>query len=67
MPGFFECGPFSASDGEGRVLFEDASLSLEDNQCAVLEGASGSGKSTLVRHITGLAWSPRADRRLAGL
>ena len=64
MEAFLECGPFSAADGEGRVLFENASVSLSDHQCVALEGPSGSGKSTLLRHITGLAWSPDAERRL---
>jgi len=66
MSAFFECGPFSASDGEGRVLFEEASVSVSDGWCVALEGPSGSGKSTLLRHITGLAWSPHAERRLDG-
>ncbi len=66
MTAFLQCGPFSASDGEGRVLFEGAAVSLEDNQCVTIEGASGSGKSTLLRHLTALAWSPAASRRLAG-
>ena len=63
---FFSCGPFSARDGEGRVLFEEASVSLAEGQCVVLEGFSGSGKSTLLRHVTALAWGPEADRRLDG-
>jgi len=67
MSAFFECGPFSASDGEGRVLFSDVSLSLEDGQCVAIEGPSGGGKSTLLRHVTGLAWSPDAGRRLDGV
>ncbi|MGB3564515.1 MAG: ATP-binding cassette domain-containing protein [Thermoanaerobaculia bacterium] len=52
MSAFLEAGAFSASDGEGRVLFENASVSLADGQCVTLEGPSGSGKSTLLRHIT---------------
>lgn len=67
MTAFFECGPFSARDGEGRVLFEDVSLSLTDGQCVAIEGPSGGGKSTLLRHLTGLAWSPDAGRRLDGV
>ncbi|MDX2438844.1 MAG: ATP-binding cassette domain-containing protein [Acidobacteriota bacterium] len=66
MTAFFECGPFSARDGEGRVLFEDVSLALADGQCVAIEGPSGGGKSTLLRHVTGLAWSPDAVRRLDG-
>lgn len=67
MSAFFECGPFSARDGEGRVLFEDVSLSLNDGQCVAIEGPSGGGKSTLLRYLTGLAWSPDAGRRLDGM
>jgi putative ABC transport system ATP-binding protein len=66
MPSFLECGPFSAVDGEGRVLLEDVSLDLEASQCVAIEGPSGGGKSTLLRHLTGLAWSPDAVRRLDG-
>ena len=65
MGAFLECGPFGASDGEGRILFRDVSLVLEDAQCVAIEGPSGGGKSTLLRHVTGLAWSPEANRRLA--
>ncbi len=67
MTAFFECGPFSARDGEGRVLFEDVSLSLDDGGCVAIEGPSGGGKSTLLRHLTGLAWSPDARRGLDGV
>jgi putative ABC transport system ATP-binding protein len=63
---FLECGPFSARDGEGRVLFEDLSLALGDGQCVALEGPSGGGKSTLLRHVAALAWSPAASHRIAG-
>ena len=66
MSAFLECGPFSARDGEGRVLFKDASVLLADGQCITLEGPSGSGKSTLLRHVTALAHSPEARRRLGG-
>lgn len=63
---FLECGPFSASDGEGRVLLDGVSLSLEAGQCVAIEGPSGGGKSTLLRHVAALAWSPDATRRLDG-
>lgn len=66
MSAFLECGPFSASDGEGRLLFREVSISLTDGQCVALEGPSGGGKSTLLRHVTGLAYSPEAGRRLDG-
>ena len=66
MTVFFECGPFNARDGEGRILFADVSLALEDGECVAIEGPSGGGKSTLLRYATGLAWSPEAARRLDG-
>lgn len=66
MSSFLECGPFSAWDGEGRVLFEDLSLTLGDGHCVALEGPSGGGKSTLLRHVAALAWTPTAPRRLDG-
>ncbi len=66
MSSFLECGPFSVSDGEGRVLLDGVSIALEASQCVAIEGPSGGGKSTLLRHLNGLAWSPEADRRLDG-
>ena len=66
MAAFLECGPFSATDGEGRVLFDNASIALADGQGVAVEGPSGSGKSTLLRHITALAWAPAAKRHLGG-
>ena len=63
---FLECGPFSASDGEGRILFTDVSLALDDGECAVIEGPSGGGKSTLLRHLTALIHGPESERRLEG-
>jgi ABC-type iron transport system FetAB ATPase subunit len=66
MAAFLDCGPFSASDGEGRVLFDGVSISLADGQFVAVEGPSGGGKSTLLRHVTALAFSPAAERRLGG-
>ncbi len=66
MSAFLECGPFSASDGEGRILFDGVSLSLADGQFVSIEGPSGGGKSTLLRHVTALAYSPDAVRHLGG-
>jgi putative ABC transport system ATP-binding protein len=66
MSAFLECGPFTAADGEGRVLFDGVSLSLTDGQFVSVEGPSGGGKSTLLRHITALAYSPDAAHRLDG-
>ena len=66
MATFLECGPFSARDGEGRILFDGVSVSLADGQCVVIEGPSGSGKSTLLRHLAALAYAPDADHRLGG-
>ena len=64
MTALIECGPFSARDGEGRVLFERATIALPEETCTVLDGPSGSGKSTLLRHVTALAHAPEANRRL---
>jgi putative ABC transport system ATP-binding protein len=66
MAAFLECGPFSARDGEGRVLFESTSLALDSGQFVTLEGASGSGKSTLLRHVTALERTTAAERSLGG-
>lgn len=66
MSAFLECGPFTASDGEGRVLFSDVSVALESGQSVAVEGPSGGGKSTLLRYVTALAYSPEAERRLDG-
>lgn len=66
MSAFLECGPFSASDGAGRVLLDEVSVSLEAGQCIAIEGPSGGGKSTLLRHLAALTWSPDPTRRLGG-
>jgi putative ABC transport system ATP-binding protein len=66
MSAFLECGPFSATDGEGRVLFSDVSVVLENGQSVTVEGPSGGGKSTLLRYVTALAFSPETERRLDG-
>jgi len=66
MAAFLECGPFSATDGEGRLLFDNTSVALSDGQCVALQGPSGGGKSTLLRHITALAYAPDSSRRLDG-
>jgi len=66
MAAFLDCGPFTAADGEGRVLFDGVSLSLIDEQFVSVEGPSGGGKSTFLRHVTALAHSPDSARRLDG-
>jgi putative ABC transport system ATP-binding protein len=66
MTDFLECGPLSARAGEGRVLFEDVSVSLSEGHCVCLDGPSGSGKSSLLRLLTAVAWSPSVTRRLEG-
>ncbi len=58
------CGPLTGRDGEGRVLFEEVTLELEEGRLTVLEGASGSGKTTLLRQVAGLVPAPGAGRRL---
>ena len=47
-------------------MLDGVSVALEASQCVAIEGPSGGGKSTLLRHLTGLAWSPEANRRLDG-
>ncbi|NQU76918.1 MAG: ATP-binding cassette domain-containing protein [Planctomycetes bacterium] len=66
MTPFLECGPLNARTGEGRVLFENVSVSLSESECVCLDGPSGSGKSTLLRLLTALAWSPDVSRQLDG-
>ncbi len=66
MSAFLECGPFTAENGEGRVLLDGVSLSLDEGQSVAIEGPSGSGKSTLLRHLTALAHSPEAEWWLEG-
>ncbi len=66
MPWFLEAGPFSASDGEGRILFADAVVRLPESKTVILEGVSGSGKSTLMRHVAALAQTAPAQRKLLG-
>ncbi|MFV2072379.1 MAG: ATP-binding cassette domain-containing protein [Thermoanaerobaculales bacterium] len=66
MSAFLECGPFSACDGEGRRLFDDATVELPEGLCVALEGPSGSGKSTLLRQLAALDPASEAGRKLAG-
>ncbi len=46
------------------MLFDKVSLALDEGQCVAVEGPSGGGKSTLLRHVTALAFSADATRRL---
>ncbi len=66
MEPFLRCGPLSARDGEGRVLFEDQELRLHAGGVTVLEGPSGSGKSTLLRLVSGLVPARGVRRELQG-
>jgi putative ABC transport system ATP-binding protein len=66
MAALLEAGLFSASDGEGRVLYDDVSLSVEEGCLVSLEGPSGCGKSSLLRQVTALDRAPGAQRVLAG-
>jgi ABC-type lipoprotein export system ATPase subunit len=61
MEWLMEAGPFSARDGEGRLLFSDAVVKLPSAAAVVLDGPSGSGKSTLLRHVTGLSDDPTSS------
>ncbi|WP_457572037.1 ABC transporter ATP-binding protein [Desulfovulcanus sp.] len=54
MTAFLYCGPFSATNKEGRVLYENVEMSLEESTLSLLEGPSGCGKSTLLRQIVAL-------------
>jgi len=64
MCGFFFCGPLAGRDAEGRSLFENFHLKLQENCLFLLDGPSGSGKSTLLRKIAGLDEAPGAERML---
>ena len=67
MTYLLEAGPFSASDGDGRVLFEATEVALRAGLATVLDGPSGSGKSTLLRLVAGLVPAgPGVHRALAG-
>jgi putative ABC transport system ATP-binding protein len=66
MTNLLRAGPFSAHDGEGRVLFEDAELRLPESAAVILDGPSGSGKTTFLRHVAGIEVSRDHERRLAG-
>jgi ABC-type iron transport system FetAB ATPase subunit len=65
MTWLLEAGPFSARNGEGRVLFSDVSVRLRAECLTLLEGASGSGKTTLLRQLVGLE-EAGSDRVLDG-
>jgi putative ABC transport system ATP-binding protein len=54
MVWMLEAGPFSARNGEGRLLFSDVTVRLRAGCLTLLEGASGSGKTTLLRQLVGL-------------
>lgn len=64
MPSLLSAGPFSARDGEGRELYSDASIEIEDGELVVLDGPSGSGKSTLLRQLVGMVPTENAGRVL---
>ncbi len=66
MNGFFFCGPLSAEDAEGRILFEKMDLELREKDLTLLDGPSGSGKSTVLRKIAGLESAPDVRRVLGG-
>ena len=66
MPPFLSAGPFSARDGEGRSLFTDVSIEINEGELVVLDGPSGSGKSTLVRQLVGMVPSSNVSRELDG-
>jgi len=67
MTGFFFCGPLSAADDHGRILFEKTEVKLRESSLVLLDGPSGCGKTTLLRQIAGLApTEPDLRRELLG-
>ncbi|HQT74860.1 MAG TPA: ATP-binding cassette domain-containing protein, partial [Acidiphilium sp.] len=50
----------------GRLIVEEAALSLSPGECVVLAGESGSGKTSLLRVIGGLDRPARGTIRIAG-
>ncbi len=65
MNKFFRCGPLSAVASDGRCLFEDVTILLEQSTLTLLKGPSGCGKTTLLRMIAGLLPAHGAERVLA--
>lgn len=59
-----EAGPFRATDGDGRVLFDGVTVRLAVGALSVLEGPSGAGKTTLLRKVAGLDPEGAATRFL---
>ncbi|HQU10650.1 MAG TPA: ATP-binding cassette domain-containing protein, partial [Acidiphilium sp.] len=51
----------------GRLIVEEAALSLSPGECVVLAGESGSGKTSLLRVIGGLDRPARGTIRIAGV
>jgi putative ABC transport system ATP-binding protein len=66
MAPFLAAGPFNARDGEGRVLFSDVEVELDEGELVILDGPSGSGKSTLLRQLVGMVQTSNVERHLAG-
>jgi ABC-type iron transport system FetAB ATPase subunit len=64
MAPFLSAGPFSAHDGEGRRLFENVSIEIDESELVVLDGPSGSGKSTLLRQMVGMVPTSDVTREL---
>ena len=66
MTPFLAAGPFSARDGEGRLLFEGVEIALAEGEAVVLDGPSGCGKSRLLRQLVALDAPPMGARSLRG-
>lgn len=66
MAPFLTAGPFSARNGEGRELYRDVSVELDESELVVLGGPSGSGKSTLLRQLAALDPVDDVVRSLGG-
>ncbi|WP_237276729.1 ATP-binding cassette domain-containing protein, partial [Streptomyces caniscabiei] len=54
----------AVSAPDGRIVLQDAALTLRPGRLLALTGPSGSGKTTLLRALTGLL--PPGTRRTAG-
>ena len=65
MAPFLSAGPFNARNGEGRELFTDVSIEIQEGELVVLDGPSGSGKSTLLRQLVGMVPTSDVRRELA--
>ena len=55
MTAFLYCGPFSARNEQGSILYENVEISLKEKSLTLLTGPSGCGKTTLLKQIVALS------------